>query len=197
MPSAELGRRLRRLAAMVAAVADEDQVGVAGCQLAEGPPGRAQRRLDRGPVQRDRIRRGVPQALEEQLVVAGQRAEHVGAAGESQQPEPRAALPLHRLDQLAHGGLGALQPVRPGVLGEHAVGHVEQHDHVPAEQRQRARPLAQCGCISATMQQATAPSRQAGRRQRPPRAARRRQTGRRILRAEAASASRRRRNAYP
>ena len=137
----ELGTRRRRLAAMVFAVADQDQVGVAGCQLAKAPLGRAQRHLDRGPPECHRVRRGVTEALEEQVVVAGQRAEHVGAAGEGQQPEPGAALPLHRLDQLADGGLGVLEPVRPGVLGEHAVGHVEQHDHVPAEQRQRARAL--------------------------------------------------------
>ena len=82
---------------MVLAVAHQHEIGVARRELAERAHRLAQRLADRGAAARDAIGRGVLEPLEEQAVVAGQRAEHVGAPGEADQRETMAAVPLHRL----------------------------------------------------------------------------------------------------
>ena len=140
--AAQHRRRLDREPRMVLAVAHQHEIGIARRELAERAHGLAQRRADRGAAARDRIGRGVVEALEEQAVVAGQRAEHVGAAGEADQRETMAAVALHGFGEPADRGLGARQAVGRGILGEHAVRDVEQHDHVAAETRHLAGALA-------------------------------------------------------
>jgi hypothetical protein len=137
---AEHLRRLKRQAAMVLAVADQHEIGIAGRQLAERLHCLAHGLADRGAAARHAVGRGVVKALQEQAVVARQRALHVGAAGEGEQTEPVAAIALHRERQRARRSFGLGEPVGRHVLGEHAGGHVQEHDHIAPAQRQLLAP---------------------------------------------------------
>ena len=124
-------RRLKRAAAQVAAVGDQDDRVVLVLRGVE----RVERRADRAPEVRLAARRGIGRrALDraaEEGVVRGERTQQHARAAEG---DERAAVALKRLHEVRKVRLRALQPVRADVLREHRARHVERdHDVAGAD----------------------------------------------------------------
>ena len=135
-------RRLQRLAAVILAVAEQDQVGVGRLELAEHAERLQQRCPDRAAALRDALGAGGREAIEEQGVVARERARDVGSSGKRHETEAVAALRAQGLEQGPCGRLGLREPARCGVLGQHAERDVENDDDVATLERQARLVLA-------------------------------------------------------
>ena len=82
--------------------------------------------------------------FEKMVVVVGQWADDVGAAGKGNQRDPIPATPLEQVDEFAQALLGALLPAGSDIVGQHAAADIEEDDQVAARRRDRlgfASPL--------------------------------------------------------